>query len=325
MFRLIMTLFISCGLSGAVFANSNAGVFSNHLHSDILISPAQIYHHRGVQTDVSMPLDFLSNDDLSGSELSAWSLGAKVTSMYLIRRSPLRLGVDLDYKAFTWKTKSSRSLEENDAVDVGLTPRASFAIKDFVLGVDTPILFGSKEVTYNNRDENHEYISFLVRPAVVYSVDAVEVGAIFQTGINQEADPKNGQLGKEIASEFTLHGRLKLDEYLTVGGFFDYEWTSGVATATDNRVGVSATAEYDLGKAKFEGLFGYHTSAYKSKPVAAADIAFVDFALGGDYWINNLASIGGQLRVEYGSSSANPDQDLSRSLLSLGLRGNYLF
>ena len=192
-------------------------------------------------------------------------------------------------------------------------------------GIETPILFGSREVDFQNKDDNHEYVAIAFKPALVYSVYGVEVGATFTTGVDQKSDPADGVLGKEIPAEFAAHGRVKLDDFLSVGALYEYSWVAGLGDATENLYRLAATGEYDLGKAKFEAILGFHSDKYLVSPTSPDHIAYMDFAVAGDYWLTDLASMGASVQYEYGVTSDNKARNFSRNQFSFGLRGNYLF
>ena len=74
-------------------------------------------------------VDSLKKDE----DVSVWSLGAKLSSVYQVYRSPLRLGFNLDYNSLTWKTKQNGRLTEDDAIDVNLAPMANYSWNGLVV------------------------------------------------------------------------------------------------------------------------------------------------------------------------------------------------
>lgn len=310
-------------LTGTASAPSSAASFSNHLHSPLMVSPAQLYQVDGNVADFSV--DFgTSTDSVGSTDTDGTAYGVTGTGLYTIVPG-FKFGLEVGYGDSSAETKIDGAKREGTDTMFAVAPIALYDLGPVAVAYKPTFYQSESEVKVDGvtTDSDTSYAQHTV--AALFKMDALETGLAYTS--------EKDDLGAvQEASIMALHGRYMLTNEFGLGAivtntaFSALETAPGADAKEKDSLSTMLTAEWTMpGAVRLEGGLGYTPAYYDGKEnISASNIETWEIMAGADYMISNAAAVGGLLSWETGSESNN-NVDFERDALAFGIRGNVAF
>lgn len=309
-------------------------IFTNHLHSRMIVSPAQLYQIAGITTDVSINYRRLGHEMETdvGARKHAWTNSAlDLTAIYSMPIAGLNIGLDISSaksevntttrggnilqlrhitkyrKILSTQISPLCSYWLNGMVALGL--RLNYQYLDRIIGSgfdvsgDVPFRFFSN--------------SWSVVPAMAVTGAGMEAGIAWQTAENGD--------DVDIPDTFTLHGRYAVAADLRLGGIYELKKYAMTGTGNEDQSIYRLTLEWKREQFRLEGELAWASAFYAAQDhIAASNIATTAMHAAMDYRLLDTATVGTGLGYRFGSETQT-DVTYKVAELDITLRGNYIF
>lgn len=322
-------------LSAGILASSAFGaetVFKNHLKSQAIVSPAQLYQVNQTKSDFQLGFANGSAEtktdagkqkaDVSGTDVFA-------AAIYSQEAMNLRAGLGLDYKTAKSEIKDVNGNNTGgDGTMLTVTPQASIVTGPVALGVSADVVqktfepdatgSSTRKFSYNRPHVG----AALIQPTM-------EVGLAYTGKVDTSKTIDGLKYETKEPSALTAHGRWALDSTMAMGGTVSNVYTSELEAGNvqlDDQLQTRAIWEMLNGPMKVEADLGYNTSYYDGKEFATTDnIATWEVGAAADYSVSDASNVGVAANYEWGSDKGANNTKLNVSATSFAVRGNVRF
>lgn len=317
-------------------------IFTNHLHSRMIVSPAQLYQVAGIETDVSINYRRLGfeMETVAGFRKSTWSNSAiGLTAVYSLPIEGLNIGLDIssDVGEANVAVEGENVLEltpdlqttstkYKKIMSTQISPMCSYWLNGIVaLGLRLNYQYldriMSSEFNATNTSFNPSSSSWSLMPAMVVTVAGVEAGVALRTRtqIIENSDDV------DVPAAFTLHGRYAVTPNLRLGGVYELKKRAKTGIGNIDQPIYRLTLEWKQEKFILEGELARASSFYQDQEyITTSNIATTAMHTAIDYRFLDEATVGTGLGYRFGSETkANVTHKVAE--LDLTLRGNYIF
>ena len=323
-------------------------VFNSHLHSSMVVSPAQLYTVQGMQTDMS--LSYRKSDHETITTQGKWDFEwmSSILNLTAVRSMPvsgLNVGLNITsvlsepdeiiegegIEELLSTTTQSAHTKYDEINTLHIDPLLSYHLMDIVsLGLRVNFQYVARHYSLSryfaatsSGDLHTKSSSYSLVPAFTVTAADFEAGAAWQT---QESGND-----VEVPAILTMHGRYAWDDSLNFGGVYQLKRWSALKAGHEDQSVWRATAEWQNDNLRIEGNVSYATSYYESPTNATAhNIAMLSAHTAFDYRITNNAIAGVGVGYTSGEESFSPDsgaaaEEYNMQEMDFALRGNYMF
>lgn len=326
-------------------SNTMKSTFWNSLHSNMIVSPAQITQMPQVKTDITIGFGAAEEktEQNSVSNTSDTDLfGFDAAGVYKINTMPLYFGMDINYGTQSSEIGTDQKTDMT-VTETVFSPKAAYMLP-MGLTFAGQIDFFSQSTDFDKdigtKVDDETYTLFT--PAVMFSMANWEAGFAYQVAYEKDADSDSAAI--QVPANLKLHGRYALDSTMAVGAIVEMVDQGGFDETKDMydaqwipRATFEMMPTQEL---KLEADLGYAWSYSKEDKVMnlgqGADYTpwmnTVDFTLAGDYSISEMASIGGGFNYLTGSETLTIVEGTTESKLdstvsawNVSIRGNMVF
>lgn len=320
--------------------------FNSHLHSAMMVSPAQIYAVQGMQTD--MTLGYRKSDHETMTAHGKWDFEwmSSILDLTAVRSMPVRgLNIGLNITSvlsepdeiisgegipeLLRKTPQSAHTKYTEINTLHLAPLLSYHVQDMVaLGLRFNYQYVARDYSLERafaatRAMHKNSSSYSLVPAFTVTAADFEAGVAWQT-------EENGD-DVEVPAILTMHGRYALDADLNLGAVYQLKRWSALKAGHEDQSVLRATVEWQNERLRVEGDVAYATSYYESEAdITAHNIATFSAHTAVDYRITENAIAGAAVGYTFGNELFSTDSEASAEEydmqeMDFALRGNYLF
>lgn len=322
--------------------------FNSHLHSAIIVSPAQIYPVQGMQTDIT--LGYLKSDHETITAKGKWDFEwmSSILNLTAVRSMPitgLNVGLNITsvssepdeifkgegIPALLSTTTQSAHTKYNEINTLHINPMLSYHLKDMVaFGLRLNYQYVDRDFTLARTlgvtDTDNLFTqgwSYSLVPAFTVTAADFEAGLAWQT---QESGDD-----VEVPAMLTMHGRYAWDDSLNFGAVYQLKRWSALKAGHDNQSVLRATVEWQNDWLRIEGDVAYATSYYENVTnVTAHNIATLSAHTAVDYFITSNAVAGAAVGYTTGEEHFSADSGASAAEYNMqemdfALRGHYMF
>lgn len=320
--------------------------FNSHLHSAMMVSPAQIYAVQGMQTD--MTLGYRKSDHETITAQGKWDFEwmSSILNLTAVRSLPVQgLNVGLNITSVLSEpdemiegkgipellstTPQSAHTKYNEINTLHLAPLLSYHVKDMVsLGLRFNYQYVARDYSLDRAFAATEAMhkdssSYSLVPAFTVTAADFEAGVAWQT-------EENGD-DVEVPAILTMHGRYALDADFNLGAVYQLKRWSALKAGHEDQSVLRATVEWQNERLRVEGDVAYATSYYENETdITAHNIATFSAHTAVDYRVTENAVAGAAVGYTFGNELFSADSDASAEEYNMqemdfALRGNYLF
>ena len=321
-------------LSAGVLASSAFGadtVFKNHLKSQAIVSPAQLYQVNQTKSDFQLGFNNSSSEsktdagkvssDMKGTDLFA-------AAIYSQDAMNLRAGLGLEYTSGKEESKNDAGLTSGgDMTLLTVTPQASIVTGPISLGVAADINQASFEAdTAGSSINKIDYNRARFGATMIQS--NLEGGLAYATKVDESKEFDGAKYSVKTPSELTVHGRFALDSTMALGGTVSNIYTSELEEGNvqlDDQMRTRAIWEMLNGPTKIEADVAYNSKYYgDSQSADVNNIATWEVGAAADYNVSETANVGAAANYAWGNDKA-AGQTINVSATSFAVRGNVRF
>ena len=245
-------------VTATVAAPMTSANFNNHLHSNVMVSPAQLYQVTAGKTDVSINFD-MTNSETKSSAAKTESEGTgttlMVTGIYSVPNVPFKAGLDLNYAMGSADAKNNGTkVAESDSSTTTFAPVFVYSVADMIhVGAKYAITTdSSKTKGAETQDVNYGIFT----PGVTVAQTGWEAGIVYNTAVDEEAK-KATELDAYVPSAMAVHGRYAVMPELALGGMITQKNWNAINDNMKNQTLVNANAEWTMNQLKVEGTLGW--------------------------------------------------------------------
>ena len=314
----------------------------NHLHSALIVSPAQLYTVQGLQTDLT--LGFRKSDHETIITSGKWDFEwmSSILNLTAVTNLPLPgLNIGLNINSMLSEpeeiikgegipellrtSKQSAHTKYTGINTLQISPLFSYHLKDMIaLGL---------RLNYQYVDRNYSTMraiatatalhdssnSFSIMPAFTVTATDFDAGVMWQT-----AESGNDV---EVPATLTMHGRYTLASNLHLGGVYQLKRYSAIKSGHDDQSVLRATVAWQHERLRVEGDVAYATAHYRDQThITAHNIATFSTHTALDYRLTENAIAGAAVGYTFGKEIAGtPAIEYNMQEMDFALRGNYLF
>lgn len=320
--------------------------FNSHLHSAMMVSPAQIYAVQGMQTD--MTLGYRKSDHETITAQGKWDFEwmSSILNLTAIKSMPVQgLNVGLNITSVLSEpdeiiegkgipellstTPQSAHTKYTEINTLHLAPLLSYHVKDMVaLGLRFNYQYVARDYSLDRNFAATETMhkdssSYSLVPAFTVTAADFEAGVAWQT-------EENGD-DVEVPAILTMHGRYALDADFNLGAVYQLKRWSALKAGHEDQSVLRATVEWQNERLRVEGDVAYATSYYENEAdITAHNIATFSAHTAVDYRVTENAVAGAAVGYTFGNELFSSDSDASAEEYNMqemdfALRGNYLF
>ena len=320
--------------------------FDSHLHSAMIVSPAQIYPVQGMHTD--MTLGYRKSDHETITAQGKWDFEwmSSILNITAVRSLPVSgLNAGLNITAVLSKpdemikgegipellrtTTQSAHTKYNEVNTLQLAPMLSYHVQDMVaLGLRFNYQYVARDYSlaraFAATETRHtDSSSYSIVPAFTVTAADFEAGVAWRT-------EENGD-DVEVPAMLTMHGRYALDADFNLGTVYQLKRWSALKAGHEDQSVLRATVEWQNDWLRVEGDVAYATSYYESEAhITAHNIATFSAHTAVDYRITTNAIAGAAVGYTFGkelfsAESEAAAEEYNMQEMDFAVRGNYLF
>ncbi len=305
--------------------------FNNHLHSKVMISPAQLYQVPAGKTDVS--LDFITGDaelkttaDKATDTVTGTALN--ITGIYTTPNLPIKAGLDFKYLSGTNETKTTLGTEKNDKSTMTIAPTVIYSAMDMVHVAARYVIINNTVESDATGAKTLKSDYGIFNPAVVVAQQGWEAGLNFTNAVNEKGEGET-DLDVQVPATITVHGRYAVMPELALGAAIEQKSWSNIDTEAEplkNQTMFSASAEWDMDALKIEGGLDWAGAYFDTDATRNTDnIATMGLNVAADYMVTPAASVGAGIDYNWGEDKNDTTGDITVSDLGIQVRGNFAF
>ncbi len=320
--------------------------FNSHLHSAMMVSPAQIYAVQGMRTD--MTLGYRKSDHETITTQGKWDFEwmSSILNLTAVRSMPVPgLNVGLNITSVLSEpdeivkgegipellraTKQSAHTKYNEVNTLHIAPLLSYHVQDLVsLGLRCNYQYAARDYAVarsfaTDADMHTGSSSYSLVPA--FTVTATD----FETGVAWQTQESGADV--EVPAMLTMHGRYALGTDFNLGAVYQLKRWSALKAGHEDQSVLRATVEWQNERLRVEGDVAYATSYYEQETnITAHNIATFSAHAAVDYRITENAVAGAAAGYTFGKELFSADsnaaaKEYNMQEMDIALRGNYLF
>ena len=343
-----MLLHVQLAVAAEQVATPLPVTFNSHLHSAMMVSPAQLYPVQGLQTD--MTLGYLKSDHETITAQGKWDFEwmSSILNLTTVTSVPIpNLNVGLNITSVLSEpdeifkgqgipemlstTTQSAHTKYDEINTLHIAPMLSYHVKDMVsLGLRINYQYAARNYSptrqfaaTNTGGLHTGSSSYSLVPAFTVTATDFEAGLAWQT-------QENGD-DVEVPAMLTIHGRYVWDDALNFGAIYHLKRWSALKAGHEDQSVLRATVEWQNDWLRIEGDVAYATSYYENEAhVTAHNIATMSAHTAIDYRITDNAVAGAAVGYTTGKElfSTNSEasaEEYNMQEMDFALRGNYMF
>ena len=323
-------------------------IFNSHLHSAMMVSPAQLYAVEGMQTDLT--LGYRKSDHETITTQGKWDFEwmssiLNLTAVTNLPVSGLNVGLNITsvlgepdenikgegiFELLNTTTQSAHT-KYDEINTLQIAPLLSYHLKDMIsFGLRFNYQYVDRDYSptrhFAATDSGNLHTSsssYSLIPAFTVTAADFEAGIAWQT---QESGDD-----VELPAMLTMHGRYAWDDSLNFGGIYQLRRWSALKAGHEDQSVLRATVEWQNDWLRIEGDVAYTTSYYQSEvDVTAHNIATMSAHTAFDYRITDNAVAGAAVGYTFGeetfsAASQASAEEYNMQEMDFALRGNYMF
>ena len=313
---------------------------NSHLHSAVIVSPAQIYVVQGLQTDLS--LGYRKSDHETITKQGKWDFEwmSSILNLTAVTSLPvegLRVGLNISsvlsepdevikgtgIPELLQTTTPSAHTKYSAINTMHVSPLISYHLKDMVaLGLQVNYQYVDRDYSIarafaNNTGMHTSTSSYSLVPAFTVTATGFEAGVAWQTAESGD--------DVEMPSMLTMHGRYAVGADLHFGGIYQLKRYSTLKSGHDDQSVFRATVAWQYDQLRVEGNVAYATAFYANNTnITAHNIATISTHTAFDYRITDNAVAGAAVGYTFGEDTSTATE-YNMQEMDFALRGNYLF
>lgn len=319
--------------------------FDSHLHSAMIVSPAQIYAVQGLQTDLT--LGYRKSDHETIIDGGKWDFEwmssiLNLTAVTNLPVSGLNLGLNISAmmsapdeivkgEGIPELLRTNTQRAHTKYIDISalqISPLVSYHLKDMIsLGLRFNYQYIDREYAagrmFQGEALHTSSSSYSITPAFTVTAADFEAGVAWQTA-ESGADV-------EVPAILTMHGRYALDAGLNLGGIYQLKRYSAMLPNHEDQSVLRAAVEWKGERLRIEGNLAYATSFYENEAnITAHNISTLSGHTAIDYRITDNAIAGATAGYTFGKETVDSTADrqateYNMQEMDFALRGNYFF
>ena len=318
----------------AAFAASGLAAEKTHSHSSTLVSPAQGYNLETNKPEVSFGFGSVGSTrkvDGQKTDTDATFIQSRISGLYQVPRTGLKLGLTGNFDSAELEDKRDGDKTADDATELTLTPTGIYT---FNSNVSAAVSVDYNQVELDGDSIKSTYSTLQYTPAVVVTLDNVEFGLAYTTGIAQDEEFENSEgvtTDREVFAPAvtTLHGKVAANKRLSLGGSIGFAQTSDETVSEEvskntDQYRLKAMAQVKAtNNLTVDSVLSYDTAYYGKDNLQAASIGQTGIDVGADYAFQN-ASLGAGIAYKTGSGRED-NVEVTTAQVVTTIRGSVKF